>query len=327
MAFTLLAVVLLLFTGAHTQTPANHCGVDYAHALDCHQACPNGPSSACPPGQTCFASVPCQPTDPSNWCGTSYANAQSCTQPCPRGTNAECPASSTCFAAISVCSSSSSPSSSTSTRNTGFYLWTWNPTAGFSDATLSVAFSGWANVDNALSESLNVYGSLVGEKYISVGGGNENGRWTASNIDQLNIAIVSGRLSGFDGICYDIEEGANGLATALTNSFALAKANNLKVLVSVSHSSPYGFPDANTVMNAIISSNDVDFLSPQLYTTGVETSNDYTISNNYGWDNYRNSNAKILLSIPKANMYEDGEQFFASRSIITTGFIQWRNAA
>lgn len=246
------------------------------------------------------------------------------------GTNSEC-GGLTCYSGISECSATDAPSPvsppmSSPASYSGFYLWTWNPAPGFSSATLSVAFSGWMNVDNALAESANVFNTLVGEKYISFGGGNANGRWSASRIGALNNAISANRLSGYNGICYDIEEGDQNLGPALENSFAVAKAKRLKVLVTVSHSSPYGFPDANHVMDTIISSTNVDFLSPQLYTTGMETSNDYTISNNYGWDNYRRSSAKILLSIPRANMFSDGQQFFASQKVDAVGYIQWRNA-
>lgn len=328
----LLAILFSIFTNGASQSSGNHCGIDYTHALDCHQACPSGFASECPAGETCFSSVSCQVQNPTNWCGTSYHNAQSCIKACPFGTISECPSGLSCFSGINVCGGPSTTSPigtappTSSQQYNGFYLWTWNPTPGFSDATISVAFSGWVDTNNAISDSMNVYNFLVGEKYISFGGGNENGRWSLSGISGVNQAIISGRISDFTGICYDIEEGDQGLGQAFKDSFALAKASNLKVLVTVSHSSPYGFLDANNVMEAIISSREVDFLSPQLYTSGLETTNDYTISNGYGWENYSRSSAKILLSIPRANMYADGEQFFSSIGVSTAGFIQWRNA-
>ncbi|CDF41071.1 unnamed protein product [Chondrus crispus] len=44
----------------------------------------------------------------------------------------------------------------------GYYAWTWQSTSGLSDATMSVAFSGWTDVQNALRDSGNVYDSLKG---------------------------------------------------------------------------------------------------------------------------------------------------------------------
>ena len=50
------------------------------------------------------------------------------------------------------------------------------------------------------------------------------------------------------------------------------------MLVTTSHQAPYGFSDGADVMRAIFASPDVDYVSPELYTTGDETANDFALS-------------------------------------------------
>ncbi|WP_138506875.1 hypothetical protein [Nostoc sp. PA-18-2419] len=75
----------------------------------------------------------------------------------------------------------------------GFWKWTWKEDIVSSDSTLSIAFSGWVDPDTALQESVKVKNQLVEESYISLGGGNENGRFTSSNIDKIVDAINTGK--------------------------------------------------------------------------------------------------------------------------------------
>ena len=84
----------------------------------------------------------------------------------------------------------------------------------------------------------------------------------------LDIAIKSRQLTGWDGISYNVEEGDSGLALAFAASFANAKANGLAVLVTVSHSQPYNVSDANALMISFFTDSNIDFLSPKLLTTG-----------------------------------------------------------
>jgi hypothetical protein len=122
------------------------------------------------------------------------------------------------------------------------------------------------------------------------------------------------------GVCYDIEEGDSGLASALTDSFAQAKAAGLMVLVTVSHSAPYGISDAGVVMAAVASSADVDYLSPQLYTSGDETANQY----NGTWTLFKTAKAAIVASIARPGLYSSAQTYFSEQQGITlSGFIAW----
>ena len=205
----------------------------------------------------------------------------------------------------------------------GYYSWTWKGSSGINSATMSVAFSGWTDVTNAIQESKKVDNTLKGDKYISFGGGNANGRMSAAGLSNINSAIKDGRLRGYAGIVYDVEEGDSGLAQAFTESFRTAKSNGFKVIVTVSHSQPYGISDAGQLMSTFLKSEYVDYLSPQLYTSGTEASNDYAITNGYVWENYRGSRPGIVVSIVRASLFEDAKKFFANKGVTVVGFIQW----
>jgi len=205
------------------------------------------------------------------------------------------------------------------------YDWTWDG----QDAVLPpnvnslVAFSGWSNIDNALSESANIGNTFRGDLYLSYGGGNHNGRLTETNLASLNMAIADGRLSRYAGICYDVEEGDTGLSSALEASFFIAKSHGKKILVTTSHSAPYGMADKITVMENLFTSDNIDYLSPQLYTTGLETENDYDWDG-VSWEKWALSKASVVVSINDHKLYADAQAFFAEKGITVAGYIQWK---
>lgn len=210
-----------------------------------------------------------------------------------------------------------------------YYKWTWPEvitSGGLTDATFSVAFNGWMNVDNILSQSSKVYDVLYGQKYVSFGGGTEAGRITAARLAAIDSAMEAGRFDQYVGVVYDVETGDSGLTGQLLQSLKLAKGRGFKTVVTVSHSAPYGIADAHTVMNGILQSEDVDYVSPQLYTKGTEPENDYDISQGYQWENYVNraDNVKIIVTIVDRTYYADAQRFFGDLGVTLIGFIQWR---
>ena len=193
---------------------------------------------------------------------------------------------------------------------------------------LAVAFSGWASVASALSESAAIYPSLKGLKFLSIGGGNENGHLTTAVLTELDSAVSNGQLSGYDGVCYDVEEGDANMGTAFAASFANTKAKKLMVLVTISHSAPYGITDKVALMNGFFADSNIDILSPQLYTSGRELENDYT-SSGVPWSSFATAKAAVVPSIVSASYYSDAQNFFATTSrsgtsFNTKGFIQWK---
>lgn len=188
---------------------------------------------------------------------------------------------------------------------------------------VGVAFSGWADPYAALQDSAGIMWQLPGTKYISLGGGNSNGRFTQSVLDAARDAIYANAFAGYDGIVYDIEEGDAGLTNAFTSNFAAAKSMGYRVLVTVSHSAPYGISDAASLMRSFFTDNNIDYLSPQLYTSGTETWNDYTTVAGVEWWEYGSAKAAVVPSVSYSYLYGDAEGYFQSQGVSTIGYVQW----
>ncbi|MEH1796047.1 MULTISPECIES: hypothetical protein [unclassified Nostoc] len=207
----------------------------------------------------------------------------------------------------------------------GYWDKTYSPSHPFNHSTLGIAFSGWAKPDQALSDSAEIKNRLVGHKYISLGGGNSNGSFTQEILHSIITHIKNGKFSDYKAIAFDIEEGEANLISDFQQAFAAAKNKNLKVLVTTSHSAPYGITDAHTMMKTFIKNENIDYLSPQLYTSGTETENDFATSQGVSWEDYAHSKAAIVPSIVQANMYHDAKNRFSRHGVTTSGFIQWAN--
>ena len=74
----------------------------------------------------------------------------------------------------------------------------------------------------------------------------------------IDAAISSNALQGWQGVVYDIEEGDSDLAAAFKSSFANSKAKGLKVLVTTSHSRPYGISDGSQLMTGFFADSNID---------------------------------------------------------------------
>ncbi len=218
--------------------------------------------------------------------------------------------------------SASNPVVTSGDETIAYYAWTWSSATPPVGANMGIAFSGWVDPCRALEDSSRVYDSLVGQKVVSLGGGNESGSWNSTAIQTVIQSIQNGDFSKYQGICYDIEEGAAGLENDFSQLFQTTKAHNLIVFVTVSHSAPYGISDAPALMESFFENEDIDYLSPQLYTTGKETENDYDISQ-VPWKSYASAKAAIVPSIVQASFYESAQQYFANVGVVLKGFVQW----
>ncbi|ADZ91942.1 LysM peptidoglycan-binding domain-containing protein [Marinomonas mediterranea] len=209
--------------------------------------------------------------------------------------------------------------------NMGYWNWTWSGTSNPSNATLSLAFSGWTDPTTALQDSHQVKPSLVGTKYLTFGGGNDNGKFTALSLQDITSAIQSGKLEGYEGVAYDVEEGDSHLENDFAVSFKAAKDAGLKVLVTVSHSAPYGITDADALMQSFFADSNIDLLSPQLYTEGDETENDYqtTSGTSTTWEDYASAKAAIVPSIVTSDLYDSATGYFTEQGVTLAGYIQW----
>jgi len=206
----------------------------------------------------------------------------------------------------------------------GIFYWTWDssPPGGLSNFNVGVAFSGLVDPSSAISNSGGVYGNLPGAKWISLGGGNSAGSWTSSLLSSVTSSINNNAFSGYQGIVFDVEQGDSGLASAFETAFAAAKAHGFKVLVTVSHSCPYGISDAASLMSGFFGSSHIDYISPQLYTSGSEGANDYT-TNGVAWSSYASSRAQIAPSIVTASYYASAQSYFSGLGITLHGYVQW----
>jgi hypothetical protein len=196
------------------------------------------------------------------------------------------------------------------------------------NADFGIAFNGWADPFKAQNESKYVHDGLLGEKWIDAGGGNGNGRWSEDWLGKWEQTIKNGSLSGWDGIVFDIEEcSGSGLAPSFESAFRAAKEANLKVLVTVSHSAPYGCGDPDVLMKAFFANDDVDILSPQLYTNGNEAQPSFDAGNMVSWDDWSTSKGRFVPSIgcnAIANGgYDATKDFFTKYNLVPTGYIIW----
>merc|ERR1719273_450291 len=198
---------------------------------------------------------------------------------------------------------------------------------------MGVAFSGWVDPDKAIAD---YHGpTLQGEKWCSVGGGNKNGRFTVERIQAITSGCDKFIKAGYQGICYDVEE-VNGTGSALVSafqaSFAKCKAAGLKIMVTTSHTAPY---KANTPQDAValvkswVSDPNVDILSPQLYSSGAESSPDFAetdMCKNAGctWSIWQGSHGVIAPSLVEGNQYSQAQSGLSQRGITTGGWLQWK---
>lgn len=188
---------------------------------------------------------------------------------------------------------------------------------------MGIAFNGYVDPAAALSSSDPFLRQLPGDKIISLGGGNGEGHWTATALNSIINYLNSGKFDAYTGIAYDIEEGEPGLGTLFTAAYAATKARGLTCIVTVSHSAPYAFVDGAALMDLFFADKNIDYISPQLYSTGYETDNEYDLTLGVSWTSYAKSHAKIVPSIITASMYDHAKDYFLSQGVTCHGYIQW----
>jgi len=205
----------------------------------------------------------------------------------------------------------------------GYWDKTWSSSGAPAGATFGVAFNGWADPATALSDSAGVYNSLVGRKYISIGGGNKNGAFSKARLDSLVSMLNAGKFSQYQGLAIDLEEcSETGLASSFLAATAAAKAAGMETMVTISHSAPYGCSDKVDLMRAVFADSNCDYLSPQLYTSGGESEPDF-VYDGISWEEYASYKGRIIPSIVDDTHYAATESFFAAKGAPVTGFVQW----
>ncbi|WFB47051.1 LysM peptidoglycan-binding domain-containing protein [Vibrio coralliilyticus] len=195
------------------------------------------------------------------------------------------------------------------------------------NATLSIALYGWGPQKVIeWGNSNNVKDNLIGEKYLAFGGGGVEGKFTGQALDEINTAIKEEKIKSYHGIAYDIEIANAGLNDQFSMSFSLAKNFGYKVLVTVSHTAPYDDSDRDSLMRSFFANEDIDILSPQLYRSGSEPANDFSMTSgsNIRWQDYASAKAKIVPSIVHDSYYPSAKQKFKTYGVELAGYIQWK---
>lgn len=211
---------------------------------------------------------------------------------------------------------------------------TWSPVSAPKGANVGIAFSGWNDPTNAISESNAVRSSLVGAKWIDAGGGGLNGRWNVTWINKWDLLIKGGGLKDWAGIVLDVEECFDsGLAEAFAGLLRTAKTAGLGTMVTTSHSAPYMCDDAKDLMKSFFISDDVDYLSPQLYAEGGDkTLPSFVVTSGAGveWSDWVGSKPRFVPSLTKpcldAGCYEKVKEYYAKMNIEVLGYVEWPTA-
>jgi hypothetical protein len=77
-------------------------------------------------------------------------------------------------------------------------------------------------------------------------------------------------------------------------------------------------------MAGLFADENIDYISPQLYTTGHEDGNDYDTSQGVTWKDYVNCKAAVVPSIIKSEYYPSAQTYFEQQGVTLSGYIQWQ---
>ena len=107
------------------------------------------------------------------------------------------------------------------TENIGLWYWVYDTTAApkVDGLNLKIQYNGFALIADALEQQFveqSDFESLLGEKYLSLGGGPSTNypgcsTWTTEVLQSNTKSILNGDINDFDGIAFDIELGDSGL--------------------------------------------------------------------------------------------------------------------
>ena len=128
---------------------------------------------------------------------------------------------------------------------TGYWMWTWGGEGGGNPPSIcdiGIRFGGEVP-KTAIDNNINMASSLTSrEKFLNLGGGLESGIWQLTDFDYINSKLSNIKSKGWTGVCFDIEVCPPSISfvNAFADCFAKCKAAGLKVLVTMSHTVPYG---------------------------------------------------------------------------------------
>jgi len=242
--------------------------------------------------------------------------------------------------ALVVAGVSASNSSILPNEILGYYSWNWGAgSTGPSGANMGCAFTGLIDVDQAIAQYSEGAAwccpTLLGQKIITLGGGNSAGLFTEATLTTLSAKADAIKAAGYVGVMYDVEEvqgPSSTMAPLFSKSFQAMKSAGLLVMVTTSHSAPYQCDtaqDAVDILKAWCADGNLDVISPQLYSSGRESQPELVPTNSCKdagctWDLYANCKAQIAPSIVEPSHYAPSKAFFQQRiSRTTNGYFMW----
>jgi len=227
------------------------------------------------------------------------------------------------------------------TETIGYYSWNWGGgSTGPADANAGAAFTGYTDVKTAIAYypegAAWCCPYLVGKKWLTLGGGNSAGTFNTEALSSIGSSAEDIKNSStYDGVLFDVEivyGTSDDMVPAFANAFKNLKEGGLKVGVTTSHSAPYMTDTPQVAVNLVkswVKDSNIDFLSPQLYSSGSEGAPDFAETNNCKaagctWDLYIGMIPRMVPSLVAESHYAATKTFFANMGIMTEGFFQWK---
>ena len=103
--------------------------------------------------------------------------------------------------------------------------------------------------------------------------------------------------------------------------------------VTTSHSAPYSAQTDEIRIGFVeswVNSDDIDVISPQLYTSGAEGTPEFEASSGtsgpVGYEHYMHVKARFVPSVSTADQVDTVKEFFAKKGVRVDGFVQWQPA-
>lgn len=246
------------------------------------------------------------------------------------------------FCSLSVLSAPTSAanlrsSSLPTTPIVGYYSWNWGGgSSGPSGANYGVAFTGLVDVEQAIAG----YNTpvLQGTHFLALGGGNAAGTFSSSVLHNIATNCADIATAGYHGVMFDVEV-VTGTSEEVVPAFAAAfkacKEAELMVGITTSHSAPYQTSTPATAVDLVkawVGDANVDILSPQLYSSGTETSpvlaeTASCASAGCTWELYKGAKAAFAPSIVDADQLDAATSYFTNKGMTIDGFFQWKQIA
>jgi hypothetical protein len=193
-----------------------------------------------------------------------------------------------------------------------------------------IAFDGFADysqdLNNYNSNSLTLNGTIKG---ITIGGGTSAGIMTQQNLLDVASNLTALTTAGFKCLVFDIEGSQSAQFSDFDLTFAAAKKAGFTVMVTVAFT---GYGLSISFIQSLFGSANIDYIVPQLYQYGTETSLVFAESTGINWSDWVTAQAAnanpipILPAITWAELY-DASLIKQNTGLTPVGYIQWSNLA